>query len=50
MPDWMNDWFRSLESLSWWEILAYAAITAFVVQFVVARFVLALTRRTETGT
>ena len=48
MPEWLQTWIRSLEELSWWEILAYSVIAAFIVQPLLMRLVLALTRRTET--
>ena len=32
MPQWLDDWFRSLEVLSWWEILLYSVFAAVLVQ------------------
>jgi len=48
MPDWFDRWLSSLEVLSWWEILLYTVITAFVVQYVVTWLVRLLTKRTKT--
>ena len=49
MPKWLDDWFTSLQSLAWYEILGYAVLAAIVVQFILIRLVLALTRRTKTN-
>ena len=48
MPHWLETWFASLEELSWWEILGYSVVAAFIVQPLLMRVVLAFTRRTET--
>ena len=48
MPHWLETWFASLEELSWWEILGYSVVVAFLVQLLMTRVVLALTSRTKT--
>ena len=48
MPEWLRRWLDSLQELAWWELLLYATIAAFVVQFVVTRVVRTMTRRTKT--
>lgn len=49
MPEWFDKWLTSLEVLSWWEILVYSLIAAFVVQWLVTRIVRVLTKRTKTS-
>ena len=48
MPELWNRWIQSLQDFSWWEILLYAAIGAFLLQWLVARVTLVFTRRTRT--
>ena len=47
MPEWFDRWLKSLEVLSWWEILIYTVVAAFVLQFVVTKIVKLLTRGTK---
>jgi MscS family membrane protein len=48
MPDWARWILEELQDLDWWEILAISLVAAIVIQFVIARVVLALTRKTKT--
>ncbi|MDJ0522094.1 MAG: mechanosensitive ion channel family protein [Planctomycetota bacterium] len=47
MPEWFDKWLKSLEVLSWWEVLIYSVVAAFLVQFVVTRVVRMVTHRTK---
>lgn len=48
MPVWLERWFDSLQEFSWWEILLYSFLAAFVLQWLLTRVTLLFTRRTET--
>ena len=48
MPGWWERWVASLQDFSWWEILVYTAVAAFVLQWLVIRIARFCTRRTET--
>ncbi len=49
MPTWLDRWLKSLEVLSWWEILIYTAVAAFVTQWLVTKVVRLLSKRTKTS-
>jgi len=48
MPAWLDRWIESLQDFSWWEVLIYTAVAAFLTQWIVTRITLFFTHRTET--
>ncbi len=49
MPEWLEKIIAWVLDLEWWEVVAIYAVAAFLVQFIIARFILALTRKTKTS-
>jgi MscS family membrane protein len=49
MPRWLERWLASLQEFSWWEILLYSFVAAFLIQWLVTRLARVLTRRTTTN-
>ena len=48
MPEWLDEWLGSFATLSWWEILLYSFLAAFLVQLIITRVILVFTHRTAT--
>lgn len=49
MPGWIERWIASLSDFSWWEMVLYSFLAAFVLQWFLTRVTLLVTKRTKTS-